>query len=366
MELRKLFLQNFRSYAQAELELHPGVNLLLGDNGVGKTNLLEAVTYLSMGHSFRTRKEREMIKLGEDFCEMKAEIFSSDRVQELRALLFADNRRRQLFLSGIKEKTFAPLSGRLRTVMFSPGDLTILQSGGSARRRLLDDALCQLRPAYEHALTKYTRALDSKNRILKDRYEDASLLDLLPEYNTQLCTYGAEIIRTRADYMQWLGRYTAEFHRDFSGEKESLELQYQTDSAVQNPQAPAQEIAQALGEHIARRERAELESGTCLIGPHRDDFEVLCNGMSLKSYGSQGQTRTAAISLKLAERKIFLQDTGEEPVLLLDDVLSELDAARQDFVLNRLKSGQVLITCCEKDRITDIGKTFFVEKGSVK
>lgn len=241
----------------------------------------------------------------------------------------------------------------------------ILKAGASGRRRLLDAALCQLRPGYEQALTEYGKILDHKSRILKDWHEDRSLLELLPDFNLRLCRFGAEIIHARANYLEYLGKFSSDFHRDFSGKKEELCSEYKTVSTVTDPKGEKGKILEELAGHMQSHYRAEVESGQCLSGPHKDDFDVLLNGVSLKSFGSQGQTRTAAISLKLAEREIFRQDTGQEPVLLLDDVLSELDASRQDFVLNQLKSGQVLITCCEKDRLTDIGKEIYIEAGRV-
>ena len=365
MRLDSLHLHGWRNYDSARVDFDPGVNLILGDNAQGKTNLLEAVTYLSAGKSFRTRKEAEIIGFGCDFAEAEAEVFSYGREKTLRAVLFAGRRPRQLFLSGVKQKGFAPMAGELTSVLFCPEDLMILRSGASGRRKLLDDALCQLRPKYDQYLAEYQKLLDHKSRILKDWHEDRSLLDLLPDFNLRLCRLGAEIIHARAGYLQYLGQFAEKFHGEFSGKKEELMCFYKTVSSVSDPLGEKNRIFDELSTHMRDHWRAELESGQCLSGPHKDDFEVTLDGISLKSFGSQGQTRTAAISLKLSQREIFRQDTGENPVLLLDDVLSELDAARQDFVLNHLTEGQVFITCCEKDRLTDIGREIFVEQGRI-
>ena len=365
MQILELYLRGFRNYEEANISFSPGVNLILGDNAQGKTNLLEAITYLSTGKSFRTRKEAEIIGFSSDFAEMEAKYLSYDREKTIKAILFQGRRPRQLFLNGVKQRGFGKLSGELLSVLFAPEDLYVLKSGASARRKLLDSALCQLRPGYEENLTEYGRLLDHKSRILKDWHEDRSLLDLLPDFNLRLCRLGTEIIHSRANYMEYLGSLSAGFHRDFSGKKEELVSQYKTVSTVTEPKGDKGKIFEELMLHMESHHRAELESGQCLSGPHKDDFDVLLEGVSLKSFGSQGQTRTAAISLKLAEREIFRQDTGEIPILLLDDVLSELDATRQDFVLNQLKTGQVFITCCEKDRLTNIGKEIFVEKGRI-
>ena len=365
MRLNELHLRGFRNYAALDVDFVPGVNLILGDNAQGKTNLLEAISYLSTGHAFRTRKEQELIRFGSDFADLEAGIFSHDREQVLRAVLFAGRKPRQLFLGGVKQKSFANFQGLLTTVLFCPEDLLVLKTGAAQRRRLLDNALCQLRPGYDRALTEYNRLLEHKSRILKDWRDYPALADTLPDFNLRMAQVGAILIGYRANYLEKLARCTGKYHLEFSGGRESLRLSYKTVSTIENPLAPRLTLEQQILDHQERHLRAELESGQCLTGPHKDDFDVLLDEISLKSFGSQGQTRTAAISLKLAEREIFRDDTGEEPVLLLDDVLSELDARRQDFVLNQIKTGQVFITCCETDRLTDLGQVLLIQNGAV-
>lgn len=363
MQINKLGLRNFRNYEEETFLFDPGVNLILGENAQGKTNLLEAIFYLSAGHGFRTRKEGELIRFGAEYGELEADILTHGRDQSLRAVLFAGKRTRQLFVGGVKTKTFSQVRGQLMTVLFCPEDLMILRAGGAQRRRLLDMALCQLRPGYERALTEYNRLLEQKSRILKDWRDQPGLLDLLPEYNLRMAQVGSLLIGYRANYMEKLNRCTGDFHKEFSGDREELSMHYKTVSTVADATGGRQAVEDAILDHQQSHYRAEIESGQCLSGPHKDDFDVLLNGVSLKSFGSQGQTRTAAISLKLAERQIFREDTGEEPILLLDDVLSELDTRRQDFVLNKITAGQVFITCCETDKLTSIGKTVLIENG---
>ena len=363
MQLNSLQLRGFRNYTALSVDFVPGVNLILGDNAQGKTNLLEAIHYLSTGHGFRTRKEAELLQFGADFADLEAEITSQDREQTLRMVLFSGRKPRQLFLNGVKQKSFQQFHGLLTTVLFCPEDLMVLKSGASARRKLMDQALCQLRPGYEKALTEYTRLLEHKTRILKDWREYPGLADTLPEFNQRMAQVGAILIGYRANYLEKLARCTGKYHLEFSGGREALQLSYKTVSTVADPLSPRAELEQSILAHQESHLRAELDSGQCLTGPHKDDFDVLLDGVSLKAFGSQGQTRTAAISLKLAEREIFRDDTGEEPVLLLDDVLSELDARRQDFVLNQIKSGQVFITCCETDKLTELGKVILIRNG---
>ncbi len=365
MRLNELNLRNFRNYSEAKLEFAPGVNLIVGDNAQGKTNLLEAISYLGSGKSFRALKTSEMVKFGADFADIEGQIFSQERDQTLRWVLFNGSRPRQIWRNGAKKKTAGDIAGVLPTVLFCPEDLMVLKSGAAQRRRLGDHALCQLRPNYDAALTEYNRILDQKSRILKDRFENPALLDILPEYNTRLCQVGALLISYRARFYESLGASAGKFHNQFSGGVENFSLSYKTVSTVTDPFAPVSQLTQNLLDHLERHYRAELDTAQCLTGPHKDDFTVSLSDIDLKSYGSQGQTRTAAISLKLAQRELMGREMGEEPVLLLDDVLSELDPGRQDFVLNQIVSGQVFITCCEPGRFTKLGKTIEIHKGQV-
>ena len=365
MNLQELTLRSFRNYEEAHLEFQPGVNLIVGDNAQGKTNLLEAISYLGSGKSFRAQKTSEMVRFGGDFAEITGTVFSQERQQELRYLLFAGSRPRQIFRNGAKKKSVSELAGVLPTVLFCPEDLLILKMGSSQRRRFGDLALCGLRPNYDAALTEYNRILEQKSRILKDRFENPSLLDILPDYNMRLCQVGALLISYRARFYEGLGKAAAKFHSQFSGGVENFALSYKTVSTVTDPFAPVNQLTNDLLNHLDRHTKAELETAQCLTGPHKDDFTVSLSGIDLKSYGSQGQTRTAAISLKLAQRELMGREWGEEPVLLLDDVLSELDPGRQDFVLNQIVSGQVFITCCEPGRFTKLGKTIEIRKGNL-
>ena len=365
MHLCELSLSGFRNYEELEFTAEPGVNLIVGDNAQGKTNLLEAIVYLGSGKSFRTQKSGELVRFGAAFADLNARVYSEDREQTLRAVIFPDRRPRQLWRNGVKKKSASDLAGVMNTVLFCPEDLMVLKSGASARRRLGDQALCQLRPNYDAALTEYHRILEQKSKILKDRFDHPALLEILPEYNLRLCQVGALLISYRARFYESLGKEASVYHGQFSGGAEEFSLHYHTVSTVTDPFAPIPKLTENLQEHMETHARAELESGQCLTGPHRDDFDVNLSGLSVKTYGSQGQTRTAAISLKLAQRELSRRELGKEPILLLDDVLSELDPGRQDFVLNQITSGQVFITCCEPGRFTKLGQTIQIRKGKI-
>lgn len=366
MNLNEITLRSFRNYENLKLEFDPGVNLIVGNNAQGKTNLLEAIYYLGSGKSFRAMRTSEMVRFGDDFGEIQGNVFSQEREQQLRYILFSGSRPRQIFRNGAKKKSVSEISGVLPAVLFCPEDLMVLKAGASQRRRMGDSVLCQLRPNYDAALTEYHRILDQKSRILKDHFENPSVLAILPEYNQRLCQVGALLISYRARFYESLGKAAARYHQQFSGGNEEFSLTYQTVSNVKDPFAPVNELTEVLKEHLESHYRAELESGQCLTGPHKDDFEVCLSGINLKAYGSQGQTRTAAISLKLAQRELMAREFREQPVLLLDDVLSELDSGRQDFVLNQIVSGQVFITCCEPGRFTKLGKNIEISHGTLK
>ena len=270
-------------------------------------------------------------------------------------------------VNGVPAKTNAALSDVLHTVFFCPEDLFLIRAGAAERRRFMDQSLCQLRPRYAEALAEYGRLYDHKTRILRDSEEHPHLLDMLPDFNERLCRVGAVLIGYRARYCAALADYAGQAHGECSGEKEKLTLTYQTVRTVTDPFGPQMDIYQALRQHMEDHAAAERASRLCLSGPHKDDLEVLINGRSARQFASQGQVRTAALSLKLAEREIHKNAVGEYPVMLLDDVLSELDPRRQEYVLNRIRGGQVFITCCENDRLDTMlrGRVFHIRNGEV-
>lgn len=366
MIVKGLELDFFRNYSHLEVRFDPRVNLIYGENAQGKTNLIEAIAYLSTARSHRARFDREMIMLGMDGGAIKGEVFSRDRDFMLEAKLLR-GRGRQLWSNGLKLKSAGELSGILNTVLFCPEDLYLIREGAAARRRFLDSAICQLRPRYAQALAEYHRLYEHKTRILRDWPENPSLLETLDDFNLRMAQTGAMLIHYRAHFIKRLQEEAPAVHADFSGGRESLSLQYETVSTVKSPMDPPREILSKLLEHQCTHRQAELDSRQCLSGPHKDDLAVYLNGMSAKTYGSQGQTRTAALSLKLAQREIFFQETGEYPVLLLDDVLSELDVKRQHFVLNRIKGGQIFITCCEEEKLEGLegGEAFHIKAGQL-
>lgn len=366
MKVLSISLENFRNYAREEALFDPGINVITGQNAQGKTNLLEAVYLLAGGRSFRTRFDRELISHGAEFARIDARFEAADRRQEMQILL----RRglcRKVTLNGAAKRSSSELSESLRAVLFCPEDLNLVRDGPAVRRRFLDMAICQLRPNYALLLAEYSKLYEHKTRILRDYREKPSLLDTLEDFSTKLCLCSARMIRYRAAFVQKLFGEALPIHREFSNNAEALGLSYSTMSTVSNPLGPLPELLEGVLAHQEAHREAELRSGLCLTGAHKDDLEVLLDGLSARSFASQGQTRTAALSLKLAERELLKNELGEYPVLLLDDVLSELDRRRREFVLGRIGGGQTIITCCEEDGLAQKtgGRVITVSGGQI-
>lgn len=365
MKLRRIALDGFRNYTDFTADFSPGVNVIWGENAQGKTNLLEAIGFLSGARSHRARGDKELISFHRDQGTITAEVTSRGRDFLLEVQLFRGARRR-LFVNHVKCKTAAELGGIVQTVLFCPEDLALIKAGAAERRSFLDHAICQLRPRYAEALAQYNKLLDHKTRILRDWEKHPSLLDVLEDFDEAMARAGALVIHYRAHFVRKLAEKAAQIQTEFSGGRETLALHYATISTVRDPLGPTVELYEDLRRHQNSHAKAERDARSCLSGPHKDDLVARINGQPARQYASQGQTRTAALSLKLAERELFRDDTGQWPILLLDDVLSELDARRQDFVLRRITGGQVILTGCEAPNGTfPEGRTLHIVQGKL-
>ena len=365
MKLRRIALDGFRNYTDFTADFSPGVNVIWGENAQGKTNLLEAIGFLSGARSHRARGDKELISFHRDRGTITAEVTSRGRDFLLEVQLFRGARRR-LFVNHVKCKTAAELGGIVQTVLFCPEDLALIKAGAAERRSFLDHAICQLRPRYAEALAQYSKLLDHKTRILRDWEKHPSLLDVLEDFNEAMARAGALVIHYRAHFVRKLAEKAAQIQTEFSGGRETLALHYATVSTVRAPLGPTVELYEDLRRHQDSHAKAERDARSCLSGPHKDDLMAQINGQPARQYASQGQTRTAALSLKLAERELFRDDTGQWPILLLDDVLSELDARRQAFVLRRITGGQVILTGCEApDGSFPEGRTLHIMQGKL-
>lgn len=365
MIIKRIALTGWRNYEWETVEFSPETNVIAGQNAQGKTNLLEAVYLLSCGKSFRTRFDKELIGFDYSAADILADIHSHGRDQTVNIQL-KNGAPKRILVNGVR-KTAGELAETFNVVLFCPDDLNIIKEGAASRRRLLDNAISQIRPRYAEILSDFNRYYENKTRILKDWREKPALLDTLDEFSEGICRTSAQLIRYRAAFTERLGKEAAPIHSEFSGSGEELAIEYRTVSSVKDPMAPVKDIYYEICEHQERHRQAEIDSAQCLTGAHKDDLEIRINGRNARMFASQGQTRTAALSIKLAEREIFLAETGEYPVLLLDDVLSELDEKRQTFVLNSIGGGQTLISCCEDADISSRtgGRVLMVKDGRI-
>ena len=347
MIVESVKLNNFRNYDSLELEFDKGTNLFYGDNAQGKTNILESVYLCGTTRSHKGSKDREIIHFGEDESHICMRIRKGEIPYRIDMHL-KKNKTKGIAINGVPVKKASELVGLGNFVFFSPEDLGIIKNGPSERRRFMDMELCQLDRIYLYHLTNYNKILVQRNKLLKDFAfypESEPMLDVLDE---QLVQFGSVIIRRRIEFAKELKDIIGKIHSGLSGGKEQLTLHYKTVSTVTDPFADPSVIEGQLREHLESHRSAELQSGNCLSGLHKDDLELEINGRSARAFASQGQTRSAALALKFGQRELFFRDTGEYPVLLLDDVLSELDAPRQAFVASHAMGGQSIITCCEE------------------
>ncbi len=357
MKIKSLKLKNFKNYRDEEFFFSDNINVICGENAQGKTNLLDALFYISCVKPINAKKERDLIKFGEDFSRIEAIAETEERALNIE--IDITNSPRRIFVNGIRNQKVTEYIGSIKTVLFTPDDLSMIKEGPSLRRRFLNIAISQLKPNYIHALSIYNKILEQKNALLKKDIVDDTLLDI---YNEKLSSQGEIIIRYRHEFIEMINKKAAEIHNEMSKGKEKLHIVYKKDRYIDGNC----NISEALYRHMCDRKTAEIESTSSLIGPHRDDLEFLIGELSAKEFASQGQIRTAILSTKLAEREVFYELSGEYPILLLDDVLSELDSNRQNFVLNKINCGQVFITSCENLFSTALekGKLFTIDRGN--
>lgn len=365
MQITTISFENFRNLLNGSISPGGGINVIWGDNAQGKTNLLEAVWLFTGGHSFRGNKDAELPRLeeGKNLPEarLQAQFFSGGREQS--AVLNIQGGKRSSVINGVEKKTGSALVGKLCAVIFSPEHLLLVKEGPSKRRSFLDGAICQIRPAYAKLLAKYNRSLAQRNTLIKDIFRYPELRDTMEIWNERLVLSGSQVIRERLRYVGRIAPRAEEIYGGISKEKEKLSIRYDT-SVFQNPETLEEEFRDAL----KRTEKTDLKLGFTSVGPHRDDLELQLSGLSARTYGSQGQQRSAVLALKLAEADLLEESAGEPPLILLDDVMSELDQSRQDYLLNHLNGRQIFITCCSPETVNlmERGRAFYVEGGSVR
>lgn len=363
MLVKKLRVEHFRNIESVVLEPSEGVNVIYGENAQGKTNLLESIWLFTGCKSFRCHRDKELVQFSESFSKNEMEFFAKGREQS--ACLWVDKHRAAM-RNGVNLKSPAELIGEFYAVIFVPAHLSLIQDGPAFRRRFLDTALCEIKPNYAKALAKYNHTLQQRNALLKDIMAHPELFDTLDIWDERLATVGAYIITERVKYAAALSQKADEIYKGLSGGREKISVSYYNN--VKAYSENAEENFKTLLEILKNKRHEDLDNRITTSGPHRDDLKIEIDSLSARQYGSQGQQRSAALSLKLSEAEIIRDVTGEDPVILLDDVLSELDVTRQDYILNHMKGRQVFITCCDPSNVLRLcdGKSFEVKEGKVK
>lgn len=362
MYIKEIELKDFRNYKEIRVSFSEYVNIFLGNNAQGKTNLLEGIYLNAMARSFKTLKDKELIRFGEEFCKIKTIAFFDDDEHTTEILINKEGKK-GVKIDDIKIKKTSELLDKIFIIIFSPEDLKIVKDEPEKRRKFIDRELCQIKPGYFNDLNNYKRVLKQRNTYLKEENIDTSILDI---WDHELAVYGARVINKRNEFIKKINKISNKIHHNISGGKENLELTYEPNVNVSD----IDNLENHFYRLISGTRSDDIRKRTTGKGPHKDDLKISADGIDLRKFGSQGQQRTAALSLKLSEIKLVEEEMGEKPILLLDDVLSELDNDRQNFLIHSLGGNQLFITT------TDIsgkvakqlpeGKVFKITSGQVE
>ena len=335
MWIKKLKMYNFRNYKKQEINFEKNINIFYGKNAQGKTNIIEAIFLCGLGKSFRTKKENEMIKLNEENAVIEVEYEKSDREGKIKIEL---TNKKNIYLNGIKIKKLSELLGNLNIVIFTPDDINILKGGPQNRRKFLDIMISQLRPNYMHTLSLYLKVIEERNKYLRQIKEENKDENLLEIWDEKLSEYAVNIYIYRKEFIEKIINKIKDIHKNITNGEENIEIEYISEC----------DNKERYLELLKQRRKLDIIKGFTTKGIHRDDFNVYINGKDIKIYGSQGQNRTAMLSLKLAELQVIYNEIGEYPILLLDDFMSELDKNRRRNFLESIQNTQVIITGTEK------------------
>ncbi len=358
MIIKSLELADFRNYEALNISFDKGTNILYGDNAQGKTNILEAIYVSATTKSHKGSKDKEIVNFNKEEAHIRTYL-EKENVEYRVDMHLRKNKSKGIAIDGQKIKKAADLLGLLNVVFFSPEDLAIIKNGPSERRRFADMELCQLDSFYLYNLNHYNKIINQRNKLLKDMYFNPGLKETLNIWDSQLVSFGSKIIERRELFAKQLCDIISDIHNKLSGGKEELIVKYEPDVTIQN-----------FEEKMRQNQEKDIRSKITSVGPHRDDFSFIVNGIDIRKYGSQGQQRTAALSLKLSEIELVKKVTKDTPVLLLDDVLSELDSNRQNYLLNSIGDIQTIITCTGLDEFVnnrfEISRIFKVTDGIVE
>ena len=354
MYITRFLCDSFRNISAQELLPDPGVNVICGKNAQGKTNFIEAIWLFTGEKSFRGAKDGDFLPLIESGkpVAMRLEFLNGGRENEIRFGI--SEGKKQIEINGVRRRGVSALTGHFCAVIFSPEHLSLIKNTPNLRRNFLDNAICQIRPLYSKTLYQYDHTLAERNSLLKDIVRHPELRDTLEIWDERLAYFGSRIIRQRVEYLEKLKTYAQDIYYDLSAGGEEIHISYlSTENFEQD------DLYRSMIEKFRETQREDIQNGFTSTGPHRDDIDFQINKKSARSFGSQGQQRSIVLALKFAEAEMLAASIGEKPVLLLDDVMSELDQKRQEYILNHIGGYQVLITCC------DVQNTELLEKGAV-
>lgn len=357
MIIKRLELADYRNYEFLDLQFDKGTNILYGDNAQGKTNILEAIYVAATTKSHKASKDREIINFNKEEAHIRTYL-EKENVETRVDMHLRKSKSKGIAIDGKKIKKASELLGLCNVVFFSPEDLNIIKSGPAERRKFVDMELCQLDSFYLYNLNHYNKIVNQRNKLLKDMYMNPQLKDTLAIWDSQLVSYGSKIIERRKLFVEQLNEIIYDIHKKLSGGKEEILISYEPDVSIE-------EFERKLQMNQERDIRSKITS----TGPHRDDFAFLNGGIDIRRYGSQGQQRTTALSLKLSEIELMKKISKDNPILLLDDVLSELDSSRQNYLLNSIGDIQTIITCTGLEEFVnnrfEINKVYKVANGVV-
>ncbi|MBQ6380764.1 MAG: DNA replication/repair protein RecF [Clostridia bacterium] len=357
MKVNQLEAAHFRNIDNMCLHFGENVNIIYGENAQGKTNILEALWLFTGLKSFRSSKDAEQVQFGREKAIIRVQ-FTADAMEQNAAIEFGE--KKNVFLNEVKMNSVNALGESFHAIIFSPEHLSLIKGGPKERRQFCDSALCQIKPGFGEYLSKYKKNLAQRNAILKDYRYNSSIELVLDIFEENLAQLGTQIILQRKRYLEALQQYAEKIYAGISSGKEKIEILYRCCI-----EAEEKELKQVFLEALKKSREEDMQTLSTSVGPHRDDIEILINGISARKFGSQGQQRSAVLALKLGEANVLSKKTGQKPIALLDDVMSELDEMRQDYILHHIEGWQVFITCCDPHTILRLkeGKTFHIHQG---
>lgn len=363
MRINNLKLVNYRNYDSLLVDFNKNINLILGKNGQGKTNIVESLTLMSIGKSFRTNRDRELIKFGSENLYAGCSFSRNGIDKKIEVVVTKD--KKGIKVNGVSIKSIQELLGNLNVVVFSPEDLKLVKDGPRERRVFIDKEISQIMPRYYSILTNYNKILNQRNRLLKSHKVDANLLEV---YDCTLAEFGGEIHLIRMRFIEKLSEISNKLHKSLTSEKENLTIKYKNQLDI-DTSTPLLEIRNQMMDKLMSSREQDMMNRNTKIGPHRDDLGIFINDIDVRLYGSQGQQRTASISLKLSEIELIKRELGDYPVLILDDVFSELDQNRQKMLVEKLKDIQMFVTSADPLHKNILGKDgytiFYIDSGKV-